>query len=154
VVLEGVPLVKVLWAEMDFACVVDARRDLLRRESSTGSLDRVTALWRTDDKDSDDAVVGSVGTWARGKDIDAVVWTKLGPNFDGVPGKIPTVKDASSYLSALVDAGHAKSAEEYVRKTPLQITTPYRRTIEELFGWTYDGTATDSQIADDGSKAD
>jgi len=46
------------------------------------------------------------------------------------------MKDVLQYLRGL-DRNKQELAEEYIRKTPKQIDTDYRRAIESELGWTY-----------------
>ena len=76
------------------------------------------------DKESCDAIVD----WAKGKDIDVVVWTDLPSNFCDKVKKSFSVKNAISYLKTLDDAGRAKAAE-YVRRAPDFVQTPLREAL-------------------------
>ncbi len=77
----------------------------------------------------------SIGQWAANRGFDGVVWTALRPKFDEVDGRVPTSEDAVSYLAALTGDSR-QAAEEYIRKTPSQIRTPYRQIFESRLGWT------------------
>ncbi|MGO4478661.1 hypothetical protein AB4Z32_20640 [Massilia sp. 2TAF26] len=72
--------------------------------------------------------------WMRGKRIDAVVWTALPAKFDGASGRAPTAGEAVAWLGSLRGDERAK-AEDYIRRTPAHIDTPYRRLIEARLGW-------------------
>jgi hypothetical protein len=67
--------------------------------------------------------------------LDAVVWTALPPKFKGKDDVVPSVVDVVQHLSDL-PAEKRRNAEAYVRRTPLQIDTAYRRQIEFKLGWT------------------
>jgi hypothetical protein len=64
-----------------------------------------------------------------------VVWTALPPKFNDQSGRIPTVDEVISFLQNLPQE-RQKNAEEYIRKTPRQIDTKYRRRIEAELNWT------------------
>ena len=78
--------------------------------------------------------------WINYTDIDAVIWTNLGENWEIkndnkevieeiVPDlRIDYIKNLKGNKSAL--------AEEYIRRTPVQIQTHYRKLIEKELGWT------------------
>lgn len=76
----------------------------------------------------------AVAGWAQNRTLDAVIWTALPPKFAGVDGRIPTEIEAISYLSALEEHPQ-RLAEEYIRRAPAQIRTPYRRAFEQHLGW-------------------
>jgi hypothetical protein len=76
-----------------------------------------------------------IAKWASCVGLDAVVWTALPPKFDGQDGKIPTAEDVISFLRTLSQEKQG-IAKEYIRKTPRQIDTEYRRRIEAELDWT------------------
>lgn len=77
--------------------------------------------------------------WINEKDFDAVIWTNLGENWDIKNESreiVKTIKpdERIEYLKRL--KGNASAlAEEYIRKTPVQIKTKYRTKIEEELNW-------------------
>ena len=77
--------------------------------------------------------------WINEKEFDAVIWTNLGENWNlkNENGEIvETIKpdERIEYLKSL--KGNAIAlAEEYTRKTPVQIKTKYRIMIEEELNW-------------------
>lgn len=66
--------------------------------------------------------------------VTAVIWTNLSPKFDGV-FQTPSLQKILNYLNNLEDEQRSK-AEEYIRNTPNQVKTKYRREIEVKLGWT------------------
>lgn len=77
------------------------------------------------DKESYDAIFA----WAKGKNIDVVVWTDLPSNFRCKAGHPFSVAAAISYLKTLDEAGKAK-AVEYVWRAPRFVQTPLRKTLQ------------------------
>ncbi len=67
--------------------------------------------------------------------LDAVVWTNFKPKFNGKNNKIPSAEEVISHLTALPPE-KKRNAEEYIRMTPRQIDTDYRRKFEAVFHWT------------------
>ena len=122
--------VPTLWAEMYADDIDDARRRLKLREGTV--IERI-GVWPYNGKYLHSKIIGR---WATAKGISAVIWTALGPKFDGEDNKIATLAEAIAYLRSLVDRGMSASAEEYVRKAPAQISTPFRSAFETEFGWT------------------
>ena len=77
----------------------------------------------------------TISAWARAKNLEAAVWTNLGPKFAGTDGRVPSEVEVVDYLRALGGQERTR-AEEYVRRAPRQIETAYRRAIESALGWT------------------
>jgi hypothetical protein len=55
--------------------------------------------------------------------------------FGDEVGRVPTVEEVISFLK-IHSSETKKQAEEYVRRTPCQIDTEYRRRIETELNWT------------------
>lgn len=118
-----------LWITLAVDTPEEARTVLARRE---GTRERLIGLWRAD---AADPAVPEIATWARDRGLTAVVWTALGANFGETQDRSPTVDEAVTYLRGLTGQKRL-NAEEYVRKAPEQIDTPYRRRFAAEFGWT------------------
>ncbi len=70
-------------------------------------------------------------SWQGGQ-LDAVVWTNLGPKWNKEEGRVPSVTEVMDYIRS---QGQDSKAAEYVRKTPTQIDTEYRRRIVTEIDW-------------------
>jgi hypothetical protein len=133
VVTEEADCMPVLWAEMDVADPVEARRLLIAREET---IERHIGLIRRDAAPYNGTAAG-ISSWALARDFDAVVWTKLPPSFNG-QDRTPSCNEVVQYLQGVDDARRLEKAKEYVRRAPSQIATRYRRAIEAALGWTCD----------------
>jgi hypothetical protein len=123
------PKQRVLWAPLSVKLSSEAVSALSTREET--ETDRPIGRWP--EPRSSYACADVIEHWAHSCGFDGVVWTALGPKFPNERGR-PTEAEALEYLGNLV--GEARRlAEEYVRKAPTQIGTPYRRAIEEALGW-------------------
>lgn len=120
--------VRSLWAVMDTADIATAREALRKREKC--NLNDI-GIWTTGES-SPNLVLG-LPDWANARGIDGVVWTALPPKFG--EQTTPTEDDVINYLSRLAGAVR-DTAERYVRYTPKQIDTAYRRRIEAALQWT------------------
>jgi hypothetical protein len=139
--------VRSLWAVMDDTDLAGAREALRKREKiPRASLSDIGAWSRGENSP---ALVIDLPQWAESHGVDAVVWTALPAKFNGKDGQIPTVEQVVQYLSDLNGAVR-DVAERYVRLTPRQIDTVYRRKIEAAFQWTpVDWQTTQAEPLDD-----
>lgn len=135
--------VSVLWTELDVSGLTEARKDLGDREWEGRDPADVVGIW-SPTRSETSLHSDLIGKWAARKGFDGVVWTKLPPKFAGRV-TMPSGADVVDYLISLRGEKRAL-AEQYVRQTPPQILTPYRRAIENQLKWTYEGADTDSQI--------
>lgn len=73
--------------------------------------------------------------WAASMGVNHVLWTGLPPRWNRTDGCVPTAAQVVDYLSGLRPVRH-HAAEEYVRRTPVQVKTLIREEIEARLGWT------------------
>lgn len=125
---QSIPL-QVYWAPLNVSRLDHAVDRLRERE---GCIARRIGRWPGDELYPHSA---KIQAWAEPKGIKGVVWTALGPKFDNTQDRRPSQTEALVYLRSL-DIEASKLAEEYVRKTPTQITTEYRKAFELGLGWT------------------
>jgi hypothetical protein len=77
--------------------------------------------------------------WINNTDIDAVIWTNLGENWDIKNENKEIIRsfvpnERIDYLRNL-ERNNSALAEEYIRRTPMQIKTHYRNLIEQELDW-------------------
>ena len=124
--------VRSLWTLFSVGTVADAREALRQRESvSEGNKDRHINAWSVGD--APPANFPEIATWVDDMALDAAVWTALPPKFEQ-EGVCPDVDQAVRHLRDLPHEPK-RNAERYVRMTPRQVDTPYRRRFEAEFGW-------------------
>lgn len=125
--------VPVLWSPMNCLEIDEAIESLRLRERIPEH--RVASIGRLKISDNvNTATETTILQWAKANYIEAVVWTSLKPRFQGQDQR-PTIEQALDYLKSL-KGKLGQTAEEYIRKTPTQINTAFRRAIEKEFGWT------------------
>ncbi len=117
-----------LWAILEIEELAIAREALRSREET--SLDNI-GVWLPDDDSPN--MIHDLPNWAIPRGIEAVIWTALPPNFNGSDD--PTLSQIVTYLCGL-NGVTRDNAERYVRFTPRQIDTRYRRAIEAALHWT------------------
>ncbi len=81
----------------------------------------------------------NIKNWIQTTDFDGVIWTNLPENWEirneeKVVIKTIDPKDRINYLQNL-KGPESSLAEEYIRNTPKQIATTYRKQIIEVLGW-------------------
>jgi hypothetical protein len=110
-----------------------AREALRDREDLTGKhWASSIGSWETGQPEP--VPIAGLAGWAAGHGIDAVIWTALKPKFDG-DDRTPTEEEVVDYLGGLRGT-RRDNAERYIRLTPRQVDTQYRRRIEAALGWT------------------
>lgn len=131
-------LVRSLWAIMDTDDPDAARAALRKREGIPEKRENdYVGLW-TPDKEPPDMIV-RLDSWAQDRNIVAVVWTALPPQFfEDDETKVPNSEDIIAHLRSLKGAKRDE-AERYIRSAPRQIDTQIRRDIEAGLGWTAQG---------------
>ena len=130
VIETSAPKLMVLWAKMQTNDIAVAKENLRQREGKTKS--KYIGVWTKGNESPEN--IPNLANWAKQISASAVIWTALPSKFDDEDYRKPTIEEAISYLEQL--EAHKKSlAEEYVRKTPRQISTIYRTNFEEHFGW-------------------
>jgi hypothetical protein len=90
------------------------------------------AHWRKGEQA--EGVAQRIGRWAEALGLEAVVWTNLPPKFN----KKEEAPSSDEVIARIAELAHEKRkhAERYIRMTPRQIDTDYRRIIEAKLGWT------------------
>ena len=67
--------------------------------------------------------------WIKNTDFDAVIWTNLDENWSTkINNRIEYLKELKGNTSAIT--------EEYIRRTPIEINTDFRKEIEATLNWT------------------
>ena len=132
IIEPGFPETTVLWAKMKTNDLGVARENLRQREGWPKK--EYIGNWRQDSESPAD--IPSLANWSKQIGATAVIWTALPAKFNDEDFRKPTVDEAIAYLEKLEPSKRAL-AEEYVRRTPLQISTRYRSSFEEHFGWVH-----------------
>lgn len=128
--------VPTFWVPLDVPNLAEARRVLAVREYEKADAKWTEAnvgYWDAASRHSYGLEADTIAQWAKSQDLAAVVWTNLPWGFAGSRGVMPAEGDVLTFLRSL---GDWANAEEYVRKTPVQIQTRYRQAIETQLGWT------------------
>ena len=134
VLTEDATPVKSLWAKLAVTSLDDGKAFLAHREGiNNHDVKYSIGFWDKGGK-SDGRFSEVVGEWARSAKVDSVVWTNLKFGFKGLRDQMPTAEEVVCHLRGLDERARRK-AEQYVRRTPLQIRTKYRTQIEAVLGW-------------------
>lgn len=116
---------KVAWCLSKRTRLEDAVRDLQSREDTTTDKIGSVLISPTDDSRKDTSAEGPIGTWARARNLDAVIWTALRSNFKKETKKAFSVAAAMTHLKSLAPEAKVKAAE-YVWRAPNFVRTPLR----------------------------
>jgi hypothetical protein len=118
---------------MDASDIEEAREALRSREGiPPNNKDKRIGHWSSGDPSPSEIL--DLPEWANARGVQHVIWTALPPKFDGTE-QTPTKEQIVQYLGGLTGTKRA-DAEHYIRFTPRQIDTTYRRYIEEQLQWT------------------
>jgi hypothetical protein len=74
-----------------------------------------------------------IRTWAKDPNLDAVVWTGIGPRFRERTGTPFSVDAAVRYLACL-EKPTRTLALDYIRRAPPEVVTPVRSRVDAVFG--------------------
>jgi len=136
VITDTAKPVRCLWALMATDNLVSAKKSLQTREGISDKKAGTCIGSVTIDEEITDTIKLTIKKWATLLNLDAVIWTSLPTKFRDTDGLEPTLDEAIQYLNSL-DINTKLMAEQYIRRTPKQIDTEYRRKFETEFGWTY-----------------
>jgi hypothetical protein len=124
--------VTTLWAAIG-APTIDTACEMLRRREKTAN--RYIASQNRLDPAGPTLSHKQVHAWLQDRDIEAAIWTALPPKWAGTDGRAPSEDEVVEYLRTR-EGGDAQDAEEYIRRTPVQIRTKFRTRIQKDLGWT------------------
>lgn len=130
--------IKTRWAPLKVGNLEEAILSLREREGrtpKTGIRIRTKHVGRWTRGEMGNASA-TIGHWADAMPFDQVIWTALPPKWNGVDEDFPCRAQAVAHLKKLVSEGKEAKAEEYVRKAPEWVRTPYRDAFEQELGWT------------------
>ena len=136
VITKSAKPIRTLWALMATDDLEVAKQSLKTREGVPNSKFSTSISSITINEDTDDEIKLIIQEWAKSLKLDAVIWTSLPSKFRETDNQEPTLEEAVLYLNSL-DINRRTLAEEYIRRTPRQIDTEYRRKFESTFGWTF-----------------
>ncbi len=134
---ENKVLVRSLWTLFTVSTVESARDALCERENIPEKNQGKHIHFWPDDSPRN-SITMEIERWAHSLRLTAVVWTGLLPKIikEGKEeNRAPTPEEAITHLHNLSHE-QRRNAERYVRMTPRQVDTPYRRLFEAEFGWT------------------
>jgi hypothetical protein len=131
VLVKGALALPVLWARLKVESLEQAIEVLADRENTPA---KNVGFWSAA-KASNNDEVAVIADWARSRGVAVAVWTALQPGYRNKRGKALTSMQALDHLRGLKNA-ERHDAEDYVRRAPVQIATPYRALFEKELGWT------------------
>lgn len=134
VLCEGATPVPTYIAEMATSDIGEAKAQLQAREKVSPDCPEWIASMRAGD-DARNGVSATVAQWLTRHAFDAAIWTAIPPKFRGQNGRVPSEDEALEHLAALTGKAQT-NAEDYIRRIPAEIMTPYRARFGQHLGWT------------------
>lgn len=126
--------VQVLWNIMAYTDLTSAKENLKFREGSQLSGIGFVDLTNESNQNGDEGICKTIREWAYSKDLDAVIWTNLGANFQEKTGLDFAPENVLNYLKNLKEESK-RITKEYIVKAPKQIRTEMRLYFEKNLGW-------------------
>lgn len=127
--------VQTLYAISKLKTLKAAIKNLMDREGTT-NVNNIGYLLCSDNSNnvraSNAFMIPVLQRWNKTKKFDAIIWSDFAPRFSDVTGKKFNETNVLSFLENLNDDQRAK-ALEYIYKTPQQIQTKFRESIENRF---------------------
>jgi hypothetical protein len=124
-----------LWTLLELNNIETAKLELAKRERITGeNIKYSVGFWDKASNVSFGKYAKEIENWALQKDLDGVVWTNLKYGLKDSRDVMPDSSQVVSHLRNLPD-DQRSIAEEYIRKTPMQVNTEYRQILETELGW-------------------
>ncbi len=135
VIVEDSHPLPTLWAELELWTIDEAKNALADREGvSANNIKYSIGFWERGSGNRHGRGADTIATWAEALQLDGVVWTNLKWGFCVSRDRMPTYEQLKSHLDALDEEARGR-AEEYVRRTPSQIRTPYRLKLAADLNW-------------------
>ena len=140
VITENGTKVPVLYTLSNYHNLEEAVLNLAVREgsgrNSIGSYDK-----NKDTFSSKFQFENEIKNWIKNTDFDAVIWTNLCENWNIKNEKGDIIRQIEperriEYLKEL-KGNTSAIAEEYIRRTPIEINTDFRKEIEKKLNWTF-----------------
>jgi len=134
VIAPNTPPLRCLWALMSLTDLDAAKTDLAAREGIDEEKIAKCIGVVTAQSNPQNGAEAEVKRWLSVAGVEAAIWTSLRPKIRNEYRK-PTIDEVLAHLRGELTHEQRVNAEEYIRKTPRQIDTDYRRRIELEFGW-------------------
>lgn len=123
--------VPTLYAVSKYTTIEEAVLDLAVREGTDKFKDYKIGYYNKQEDEfcpNDFKYKKEIKEWINTTDFNAVIWTNLGENWkEKTDNRIEHLKSLKEETQSL--------AEEYIRKTPVQINTAFRKEIEKELNW-------------------
>lgn len=131
--------VTTLYAISAHNTLAEARENLRIREgtenrNNIGFIDFTTNTQQV--RQTNAFIIDVLRQWNTGRNFDAIIWSDFSPRFTDAINQQFTLQNAITFIDNLPEA-EKRSALQYIRNTPQQITTRFRNAIEQRFEGAY-----------------
>lgn len=129
------PLLRTFWVELDVSTLDEAVEALGRRERIVPERwpDWVGRYQRGSAPPVEP--FRALDVWVEDRGLDAVLWTALPSRSPDGQFVRPSYEQQRAHLESLSGEALAR-AEQYIRRTPMPVKTPWRALFEADLGWT------------------
>ena len=136
VIKPNFPYLNTLWNLSNHDNMEDAMNNLAIVEGTTsenniGFFNFSNSTYRINREEK--LIAQELNSWRQSKNIDAVIWTDLGPNFSNVSKMHFTSENILEYCSKQFSDMDLKASQEYICRTHQQIKTRFRKDLERGF---------------------
>lgn len=121
--------IETYWALSYFSNMDDAIENLRKREGTNkNGIGFISLDTGESHSQFSHGIIKKITEWAKSKEIDGVIWTDLGSNFEQKTNSAFTIESALKYLDSL--EGELKlRATEYIKKAPELTNTELRKMV-------------------------
>ena len=135
VLIDSQNTVRSLWALMDVENINEAKIALAQREGvADKNIKYSIGFWDKSSNDFHGHSSNDIIAWAIKMNLDGVVWTNLKYGLKQSRDEMPEYSHILSHIQNLSPEQSAK-AENYVKRTPVQVNTEYRAKLEADLNW-------------------
>ena len=118
--------------DLELAIVNLQNRERMPNKSRIGFIDKIDGNRSQRASKSHGTTCDRIQAWANDRQVDAVLWTALGPRFLEKTGETFSPEAAVRYLGTL-DGQIRQDAFSYIRRAPPEICTPVRERFQQQF---------------------
>jgi hypothetical protein len=118
----------------------EAARENLRNRENTPNIDNIGFIDFTNNtqqvRPTNSFIIEILRLWNEDKGFDAILWSDFSPRFTDIIGRQFSLENVTAFIDALPN-NEKQIALSYIRNTPAQVDTRFRKSIEQYFEGVY-----------------